>query len=122
MDGLMNQIRPESLKHIWELLFHVPYDEDIRVYVLSEEEFRRKHKQVYNGEEPDGNNTKCYGFVNTINKTIYLRATPEYDKLIRESKDIQLRISNLILHLIHELVHLHLSEILDNPELIGRVR
>jgi hypothetical protein len=117
----MNEIREQSLKHVWETLFHTPFDEDIKCYVLSEEEFKQKHRQVYN-EEPDKNNTKCYGFVNTANKIIYLRATPEYDKLIRGSKDIQLEVSNLVLFLIHELIHLHLSEVLNNPELVGRVR
>jgi hypothetical protein len=118
----MNEVRPQSLKRIWELLFHTSFDEDIKAYVLTEEEFKQKYKKVYNGEEPDKNNTKCYGFVNTTNKIIYLRATPEYDKLMRDSKDIRLEISNLVLFLIHELIHLHLSEILDNPELVGRVR
>jgi hypothetical protein len=110
----MNQVRPQSLKRIWEILFHTPYNEHIKCYVLTEEEFKQKHTQVYN-EEPDKNNTKCYGFVNTANKIIYLRATPEYEKLIRESKDIRLEISNLVLFLIHELIHLHLSEILNYP-------
>jgi hypothetical protein len=121
MDGLMNEVRPQSLKHIWNLLFHAPFDPTIRAYVLTEEEFKEKHRQVYN-EEPDVNNTKCYGFVNTTDKTIYLRATPQVEKSIQESKDIQLEISNLALFLIHELIHLHLSEVLNNPELIGRVR
>jgi len=117
----MNQVRPQSIKHIWETLFHVPYDEDIRVYVLSEDEFKGKHRQIYN-EEADNNNAKCYGFANITDKVIYLRATPEIEKHIRESKNIRLEIPNLVLFLIHELIHLHLSEILDNPELIGRVR
>jgi hypothetical protein len=118
----MNQVRPQSLKRIWELLFHVPYDEDVKAYVLSEEEFKQRYKKTYNGEEADNNGAKCYGFVNTTNKTIYLRATPQVEKSIRDSKDIQLEVSNLVLFLIHELIHLHLSWILDNPELIGRVR
>jgi hypothetical protein len=121
MDGLMNQIRSESLKHIWGLLFHTPFDEDIKAYVLTENEFKQKHRQVYN-EEPDVNNTKCFGFVSTTDKIIYLRATPQVEKSLQESKDIQLEVSNLVLFLIHELIHLHLSWILDNPELIGRVR
>jgi hypothetical protein len=118
----MNEVRQESLKHVWETLFHTPYDEDIKAYVLSEEEFKQKYKKTYNGEEPDKNDTKCYGFVNTMNKTIYLRATPEYEKLIRGLKPIELKVPNLALYLIHELIHLHLSEVLNNPELIGRVK
>jgi len=117
----MNQIRSESLKHIWGLLFHTPFDEDIKAYVLTENEFKQKHRQVYN-EEPDVNNTKCFGFVSTTDKIIYLRATPEYEKFIQDSKEIELKVPNLALYLFHELIHLHLSEVLDNPELIGRVR
>jgi hypothetical protein len=116
----MNEVRPQSLKHIWEILFHTPFDPTIRAYVLTEEEFKEKHRQIYN-EEADNNGAKCYGFVNTTNKVIYLRATPQVEKSIQESKDIQLELSNLILFLIHELIHLHLSEVLDNRELIGRV-
>jgi hypothetical protein len=49
-------------------------------------------------------------------------ATPEYEKSVRESKEIELKVPNLVLYLIHELIHLHLSEVLNNLELVGRVR
>jgi len=111
----MNEVRQESLKHVWETLFHTPYPENIKVYVLDVEPFKKVYEETHKKEyKVNEENELCFGFVIPDKKmyTIYLRKTDDFKESVS--------VSRCILYLIHELIHVFLNEI-KNSELLGRV-
>lgn len=111
----MNEVRQESLKHVWETLFHTPYPENIKVYVLDVEPFKKVYEETHKKEyKVNEENELCFGFVipDKNGYTIYLRKTDDFKECVS--------VPRCILYLIHELIHVFLNEI-KNSELLGRV-